>query len=407
MEFGAYAQVTREHSNEMNERAAGGICLGPTGNTQGTHYFISLATGKRIRGTEWIELPMPQEVVDRIDQLGKEQGFPKTLIFADRHGKEILDSLEEAEYWTDDDEDFIPTDGTTSDDDNDDWFDDYGELMDNYDEELDNDSTVPDQEDMSGGNSLDIMPNHGHGIDTDADTVGITGADNHNEEDIDNTGTSDTDEQEQAGKEELPNNDESSRPTGADDDEDPDANEGPTLQEEFDNAEEIGIENANNDAGLPVRPKRSTRDPSFLYNIFQSTPQEAFNYLMSQDYKEVYCFLTKQMTAKKGLKRFKEAGAKAIMDELEQIVYRRVMHGKHAHDLSREDKRAALRYLMFLKQKRCGKIKARGCADRRKQRLYKTKEETSSPTVSIEGMILTCMVDAYERRSEGHSCMPT
>jgi hypothetical protein len=44
---------------------------------------------------------------------------------------------------------------------------------------------------------------------------------------------------------------------------------------------------------------------------------------------------------------------------------------------------------MFLKKKRCGKIKARGCADGRKQRLYKTKEETSAPTVSIESVMLT------------------
>ena len=53
---------------------------------------------------------------------------------------------------------------------------------------------------------------------------------------------------------------------------------------------------------------------------------------------------------------------------------------------------------MFLKQKRCGKIKGRGCADGRKQRLYKNKEETSSPTISIEALFLTCLIDALENR---------
>ena len=54
---------------------------------------------------------------------------------------------------------------------------------------------------------------------------------------------------------------------------------------------------------------------------------------------------------------------------------------------------------MFLKQKRCGKIiKGRGCADGRKQRLYKIKEESSSPTVSIEALFLTCMIDAMENQ---------
>ena len=53
---------------------------------------------------------------------------------------------------------------------------------------------------------------------------------------------------------------------------------------------------------------------------------------------------------------------------------------------------------MFLKQKRCGRIEARGCADNRKQRIYKSKEETSSPTISVESLFLTCIIDAMEQR---------
>eukprot|EP00980_Cylindrotheca_fusiformis_P019025 scaffold6394_cov98-Cylindrotheca_fusiformis.AAC.1 len=53
---------------------------------------------------------------------------------------------------------------------------------------------------------------------------------------------------------------------------------------------------------------------------------------------------------------------------------------------------------MFLKEKRSGKIKGRGCADGRKQRIYKTKEETSSPTISVEALFLSCLIDAIERR---------
>ena len=53
---------------------------------------------------------------------------------------------------------------------------------------------------------------------------------------------------------------------------------------------------------------------------------------------------------------------------------------------------------MFLKQKRCGNIKGRGCADGQKQRLYKTKDKTSSPTITIEALFLTCLIDAMERQ---------
>jgi hypothetical protein len=54
---------------------------------------------------------------------------------------------------------------------------------------------------------------------------------------------------------------------------------------------------------------------------------------------------------------------------------------------------------MFLKQKRCGRIEGRGCANGRKQRLYKNKDETSALTVAIESLMLSCIIDAKEKRT--------
>ena len=71
---------------------------------------------------------------------------------------------------------------------------------------------------------------------------------------------------------------------------------------------------------------------------------------------------------------------------------------RQSGDLTTAQKKAALKYLMFLKQKRCGKIKGRGCADGRKQRLYKNKEDTTSPTITTEALFLTCLTDAIENR---------
>ena len=53
---------------------------------------------------------------------------------------------------------------------------------------------------------------------------------------------------------------------------------------------------------------------------------------------------------------------------------------------------------MFLKRKRCGKIKGHGCADSRSQRNYMNKQDTASPTVSTEALLLSCVIDAIERR---------
>jgi hypothetical protein len=59
------------------------------------------------------------------------------------------------------------------------------------------------------------------------------------------------------------------------------------------------------------------------------------------------------------------------------------------YNLTAEERKWALRYLMFLKEKRCGTIKGRGCADGWKQRDYMTKQETSSPTVATEALLLS------------------
>ena len=53
---------------------------------------------------------------------------------------------------------------------------------------------------------------------------------------------------------------------------------------------------------------------------------------------------------------------------------------------------------MFLK-KRCGWIKGHGCADGWKQRIYKTKEETSAPTVAIESLFLSSVIDVKEEQA--------
>ena len=103
-----------------------------------------------------------------------------------------------------------------------------------------------------------------------------------------------------------------------------------------------------------------------------------------------------QHSITKGLKLFGDAGVNAIMNELHLLHDRGVLESKTAAQLSPEQRKDALQYLMFLKQKRNRTIKGRGCADGRKQRATTTKEEASSPTVAIESVMLSCVIDAKE-----------
>jgi hypothetical protein len=72
---------------------------------------------------------------------------------------------------------------------------------------------------------------------------------------------------------------------------------------------------------------------------------------------------TPQMSMKKGIRVFGQDGIAAVKKEMLQLHDRKVMAPKHAKELSHEQKQEALAYLMFLKCKRCGKIKGRGCAN--------------------------------------------
>jgi hypothetical protein len=105
-----------------------------------------------------------------------------------------------------------------------------------------------------------------------------------------------------------------------------------------------------------------------------------------------------QYNLKQGIQKFGEQGKHAVMTELRQLYGREVMEAVSKNDLTYQEQRGALRYIMFLKEKRCGKLKGRGCADGRPQRAYRTKEDTSSPTVTTEALMLSCMIDATKHR---------
>ena len=410
LEFGEYVQTHEKHDNSMQERTTGAICLGPTGNDQGTHWFMSLTTGLKIARTRWTALPMPQDVIERVNEMGRKQGMPPTLTFGDRHGKEIEDHLDELS--DDEDSTYNPASDNGSTEDDSSWGGD-------------DDDSLPWAMDPPP-NDIDEMddnqPQH-HEID-DHDGLEEEFPDNVPEEDQNDDGhsvgvvSSDDQESAPAGQDDdymssrhSEYNDEQAEIPGVDggntgvedaSDEDSDESPNPTMDEAFSDAEAAGRAAAHDGTTLPKRDRRpAPRDDDFVYENFtlmDLNPDVAFSLMMEEDIEDMWSYLTAQMNAKTGLKHFGEAGAEAIMKELEQLLYRKVMRGRKANTLTKEEKKSALTYLMFLKEKRCGKIKGRGCADGRKQRLYKSKEETSSPTVSLESLFLSCLIDAKEGR---------
>jgi hypothetical protein len=142
---------------------------------------------------------------------------------------------------------------------------------------------------------------------------------------------------------------------------------------------------------------KSTQQDNYLYNTFAIVLDQLF---------EQHSFLSHQMSVKAGLKMFGHEGAVPVMKELKQLIVMDVIKACFAHKQTQEQKRKALWYLMFIKEKRCGCIKGQGCANSCKQCIYKTKEETSSPTVSVEALFLSCIVDALQGHDVGTCDIP-
>jgi hypothetical protein len=95
LKFGAYCQVSEnvEPRNSLAERTRGAISIGNSGNLTGGQAFMALDTGAKITRFQWTELPMPKTVIDRVNQIGKDE--PSIFTFTNRHGEEIGDTTQD------------------------------------------------------------------------------------------------------------------------------------------------------------------------------------------------------------------------------------------------------------------------------------------------------------------------
>ena len=78
-----HCQVHQEDTlrNSQLPRTKGAIALGPGGNIQGSFKFVALDSGKKITRRSWDVIPMPDAVITRVNELGRDQ--PEQLVFAD------------------------------------------------------------------------------------------------------------------------------------------------------------------------------------------------------------------------------------------------------------------------------------------------------------------------------------
>jgi hypothetical protein len=85
---------------------------------------------------------------------------------------------------------------------------------------------------------------------------------------------------------------------------------------------------------------------------------------------------------------------------------KKVFHGVHFNNTTLEQCSKALRLVQLIKERRCRKIKGQTCADGREQREYVKEEDSTSPTVLTEALLLTLTIDANEHRDVATADVP-
>jgi len=331
---------------------------------------------------------MPQDVIDRVHTLARRSNAHRGLTFACGNGDEI--GADDEDCNSDDDSTCVPP----------------LHLRDNDDKD----------NACAGAADADSLADTHDNQDDGGSFAGVDPSDEENDNQLDNNGADSAAEQsDNDGQAEAPANNETddttNNDTGSNTGVEPVAGDplGHVAPKQMDHmCRERTREN--------LRPRRSRRHTTHKCgsmsreHIATQVAQEPNSPLSetpechqppsdhsSEDEQLEHVAMT-QCSAKQGLKVFGEEGAQAILKEMKQLNIRDAMEPIDPANLTQEQKKMALEHLMFLKKKRCGRIKGRGCADRRKQRICKSKGETSAPTVSTEALFLSCMIDALERR---------
>ena len=381
-EFGEYVQTHEDHDNSLLSRTVGAIALRPTGNQQGGYFFMSLHTGRIINRLHTTKLPMPAEVIIRVDQLAKAQSMIPSLAFGNRDNRLIMQDIMDDEETKDA---YIPIDEADSTL----YYDQETSLthMENTDTSvnIEENNNVPHNDmptDM-------IQLNDSVTVSTVTDDViTLTGTENNQV-----TPMSDIAEEDNQNEtiQNLDDNMEITMNTSHDKSNHNDEQQN-IAQAPVDNIVDTTLDDEMN----AKYGSRTTK-----WNLGQRK-QRTYDHRYDE-HAEIYVaqlseatLATPQMPIHRGLKLFGSEGISAVKVELQQLYDLKVMEAK---PLTTKQKWESLGYLMFLKRKRNGKIKARGCADGRPQRAYIPQEDARAPTVSMEALFMTAVIDAIENRT--------
>ena len=376
-EFGEHVQTHEEHTNGMEPRTIGALALFPTGNRQGGVFFLSLLTGRVLNRTHVTRFPMPDDVIDRVHHMAWQQQANRGLIFGDRHRNTSADD-DWSDNGDDSDDESHHLDDDQQDDDDNNYFDDgdgddqapynhppvqhIGDMENNRNDDqswVRNDDYNDDDDvslvaDSDTVESSSTEHDGGQGDDTEED----------NEEDNWNDGSSGGEEDQGVATEgpenqgvaaEGPENQEVEYPRHDQGEEDRNEVEQQAQLEQC-----MDEQYGERSGWYRLRPHREPKYAGVPKSHLHTMVTESATIQLSGGGET---WATAQVMMDKGLKMFGSNGLPSVKSEMKQLHDCKVMWPRFKKELTSQQRTDALFYLMFLKRKRCGKIKAWGCAD--------------------------------------------
>jgi hypothetical protein len=361
--FGTYVQAHDEPSptNDLSARTLDCIYLRYRESHQGGHELLHLPTNKIIIRRNITPLPITREIVDQVSAIANSEGMPSGLKIVSKTDAILYDSA-----W-------IAGVDINNDDNDDD---------DNDDDEINNDNAIQDDEmhpdDIAGlaptGRQQDNLQQQ-----VNDEEIGEAHQDQVEDQAVDDDEIEivfETDEE-------------------ATEEEDPEEEDEP--EPEFDRL----IRTRSGRVSRPVHKYVTSHQGQVHLNTQAADSIEysietakvialtidAMNHQFAQTY-----------SLTKGIKTFGEKGRQAAHEEMKQLHERIVFKPIKVEELTAVERRRAMESLIFITEKKDGRIKARTCANGSTQREYTERNEAASPTALTESHLITAVIDAKQGR---------
>jgi hypothetical protein len=421
-EFGQYVQlhVTEKVTNTMKSRTIGAIVLSPR-RIQGQYNYMSLETGEKIDGRVVAVLPISDDVIQRVEALGQTQRQPfrasRMLQYEWRPGQAL--GIDDAQLDDDahnanplivpapvEQQQPAPNHNPFA-------------VLENDDEETV--EFLPDPIENQGAEDFINEPiiNEQNDFDENPEEQGAQedrGTEENQGAEI-NQGAQQTQGANDANivVEDVPENEEES-----DDESDDDSEDEPDTRKKERERRSVHFDIPNeNDYGRGKRKKQQTSF-SFLQTRFEELTADDRAEFLHHAWNEYQLsgktnllerftsgFVFAQMSAKQGIKKYGRQAELQLIAEFKQLMEYKTFHGRHAKDLTFEQRKGAANMINLIEEKinrghtpENPVIKGRSVFNGRVQRGLYTKEETASPTVSQDAFFLTSIIDALEGRDK-------